>query len=262
MSAALVCMLGGALCAGAATLPTPPRARCLVEAYSEHICAVRGNIVFWCDGGLMAWDNGRSYRDHDELLDHADLQDQLAQTYPLGRDYPIPLPENFEPGRIRHTPFFLRMYGGSARQVRDSLVEVAWLPEHVDRTLRVSSVNGIDRRLAAVSREIEALPAPIRRHAEPTSGTFNWRSIKGTSRRSLHSFAVAVDVGVPSADYWRWNRPGPDGAIPYKNRMPLEIVEIFERHGFVWGGKWYHYDTMHFEYRPELILCAEAGGAP
>ena len=34
---------------------------------------------------------------------------------------------------------------------------------------------------------------------------------------------------------------------------PHKIVEIFERHGFIWGGKWYHYDTMHFEYRPELL---------
>jgi hypothetical protein len=36
--------------------------------------------------------------------------------------------------------------------------------------------------------------------------------------------------------------------------MPLEIIDIFERHGFIWGGKWYHYDTMHFEYRPELLI--------
>jgi hypothetical protein len=30
-------------------------------------------------------------------------------------------------------------------------------------------------------------------------------------------------------------------------------VEIFERHGFIWGGKWGHFDTMHFEYRPEFF---------
>jgi len=30
-------------------------------------------------------------------------------------------------------------------------------------------------------------------------------------------------------------------------------VAVFERHGFIWGGKWFHYDTMHFEYRPELL---------
>ena len=35
--------------------------------------------------------------------------------------------------------------------------------------------------------------------------------------------------------------------------FPLEIVEIFERHGFIWGGRWKHYDTMHFEFRPELL---------
>jgi hypothetical protein len=39
-----------------------------------------------------------------------------------------------------------------------------------------------------------------------------------------------------------------------ENRIPWEIVEVFEKHGFISGGKWYHYDTMHFEYRPELLL--------
>ena len=41
--------------------------------------------------------------------------------------------------------------------------------------------------------------------------------------------------------------------IKYVNRIPKEIVKVFEKHGFIWGGRWYHYDTMHFEYRPELI---------
>ena len=31
------------------------------------------------------------------------------------------------------------------------------------------------------------------------------------------------------------------------------LVTVFENHGFIWGGKWRHYDTMHFEYRPELL---------
>ena len=35
--------------------------------------------------------------------------------------------------------------------------------------------------------------------------------------------------------------------------MPQKIVDAFEAEGFVWGGRWYHYDTMHFEYRPELL---------
>ena len=40
-----------------------------------------------------------------------------------------------------------------------------------------------------------------------------------------------------------------------KNKTILEYsIEIFEKNGFIWGGKWDLWDNMHFEYRPELIL--------
>jgi hypothetical protein len=35
---------------------------------------------------------------------------------------------------------------------------------------------------------------------------------------------------------------------------PAALVRAFERQGFVWGGKWLFFDTMHFEYRPEILL--------
>ncbi|TMJ49392.1 MAG: M15 family metallopeptidase, partial [Alphaproteobacteria bacterium] len=54
------------------------------------------------------------------------------------------------------------------------------------------------------------------------------------------------------ADYWLGHRSGTSDT-GYVSRIPIELVEIFERHGFIWGGKWSHYDTMHFEYRPELV---------
>ncbi len=38
----------------------------------------------------------------------------------------------------------------------------------------------------------------------------------------------------------------------YNNEIPIEIVNIFEKYGFIWGEKRYHYDTMHSEFRPEL----------
>jgi hypothetical protein len=41
---------------------------------------------------------------------------------------------------------------------------------------------------------------------------------------------------------------------------PKEIVRIFEKNNFVWGGKWVHFDMMHFEYRPEIILKAKYFG--
>jgi hypothetical protein len=66
----------------------------------------------------------------------------------------------------------------------------------------------------------------------------------------MHAYGIAIDIATSRSDYWRW--AGGETA-PYRNRIPAEIVAIFERHGFIWGGRWSHFDTMHFEYRPELI---------
>ena len=254
MSAAFMCLAAGLCVLGVETEITREQ-RCLLDAYPEHLCSVRSNMLFWCDGTVMQWDSGRTYEDFDELLNNADLADQMSIEYPLGRDYTIPLPENFDPGRVRSEAFFRKMYGGRAEEVRATLEPIVWLPEHAGKKLWVTGVNDVHVRLGRVSDDLAKVDPRVRGQIEETSGTFVWRVIKGTSRASMHSFAIAVDVGVPISDYWRWNKPGPDGIYPYKNRMPLEVVEIFERHGFIWGGKWYHFDTMHFEYRPELILC-------
>ena len=66
---------------------------------------------------------------------------------------------------------------------------------------------------------------------------------------------MAIDVSTRFSDYWYWVDPS-GKKVAYKNRIPGAIAEVFERHGFVWGAKWYHYDTMHFEYRPEIVAPA------
>ena len=89
------------------------------------------------------------------------------------------------------------------------------------------------------------------RYLVPSAGTYNCRPIAGTAQMSAHGYGIAIDLNVAYSDYWRWG-----GTAKYRNRIPAAVVAAFERHGFVWGGKWYHYDTMHFEYRPELIALA------
>jgi peptidoglycan LD-endopeptidase CwlK len=74
---------------------------------------------------------------------------------------------------------------------------------------------------------------------------------------SNHSFATAIDLNVDKAAYWRWQSPTQLETFSRKN-WPSEIIEAFERHGFIWGGKWWHFDTMHFEYRPEIIAYAKS----
>lgn len=82
--------------------------------------------------------------------------------------------------------------------------------------------------------------------------------MRGARRQSAHSYDIAFDVGVEHSDYWLWKNPGAaeTDRISYANRIPHELVEIFRRHGFIWGGAWYHYDTMHFEFRPEILRFA------
>ena len=58
------------------------------------------------------------------------------------------------------------------------------------------------------------------------------------------------------SNYWQWDCKCTSEKVDlsHKNKIPQGIIDIFEKHGFIWGGKWYHYDTMHFEYRPELLF--------
>ena len=108
-----------------------------------------------------------------------------------------------------------------------------------------------DKKLIAISDEIENLPSEIKAFALHPSGVFNYRKISNTNRLSVHSFGIAIDLNIKDSHYWIWDKA--KGNMKYKNKIPFEIVEIFEKHGFIWGGRWYHYDTMHFEYRPELL---------
>lgn len=234
----------------------PDGMRCLLAAYPDQLCSGTPTELVWCDGARMQWDDGKAKPDHEVLLNTADLQDQMSQRYPLGEAWKPPPALNFEPGRIRHEPFFGKMYGDSAGAVKKTLAPVKWLG---GQTVRVTTINKVNERLQAVSDEVARLPPKIRAVVAKTAGTFNWRAIKGTGRRSMHSYAVAIDVGVSHSDFWGWVKPGPDGLLKWNNKIPMEVVDIFERHGFVWGGKWYHFDSMHFEYRPELLAapCVE-----
>jgi hypothetical protein len=118
----------------------------------------------------------------------------------------------------------------------------------------ITSVNGVDRRLAAISRELDALPADDTKYLHPLGGTYACRAVADTGQTSMHAWGAAIDINTAYSDYWLWHRAAGGGAMPaYVNRIPPEIVAIFERHGFIWGGRWAHFDTMHFEYRPELL---------
>jgi hypothetical protein len=224
----------------------------VVGAYPQALSGHDAQRVFWRDGTAMAVSDGRSGKSFGQLLRDASILDQLSLPYPRG---PLAAPPavDDDPGRFRNEAFFLKMYGDCRTSgFAANLVPVVWLPQSWGRTIRVTKVNGVAEKLRAVSAEIEALPAAVRRAAYPIAGVLACRPVADTGRLSMHAFAAAIDLNLAYSDYWLWHKEGA-GPIPYRNRMPAEIVAAFEKHGFIWGGKWYHYDTMHFEYRPELL---------
>jgi hypothetical protein len=89
-----------------------------------------------------------------------------------------------------------------------------------------------------------------------------WRNIADTQTRSFHSYGIAIDI-IPRTwggkeTYWMWAiQRKPDWwNIPYSDRyhFPAAVIKAFEAYGFAWGGKWTYFDTMHFEYRPEVFI--------
>ena len=229
----------------------PPAAVCFVEAYPKYLCGATATDLIWCDGTRMPWVTRKEEpKDFQHFLDIADLRDQTSQRYPMGPAWQPPPARDFDPGRLRSEAFFRKMYGDSTGEVEQTTERVAWFGQH----LRVTTINDVHTRLERVREELVKLPKSFEKFYQTSAGTFVWRAIKGTrGRLSMHSFAIAIDVGVKESDYWQWNKPGPDGRRTWKNRFPPEVVEIFEKHGFIWGGKWDAFDTMHFEYRPELL---------
>jgi len=223
----------------------------LIAAYPEQKLSATKNSLIWPDGSEMTYEDTVSTKSYEELLNSPDLEDQLSMPYLEGVDYETPT-RNQDPGRIRFEPFFFKMYGATKEEVRKNLVAIDFL----GAKLQVTKINGIDKKLTQVAEELAKYPE-LKKYLENVGGTFNWRKIAGTDRISMHSFGMTIDINIKYSNYWRWAVADKteDGKRPiiYKNRIPLEIVKIFEDNGFIWGGKWYHYDTMHFEYRPELL---------
>lgn len=68
-------------------------------------------------------------------------------------------------------------------------------------------------------------------------GCFSIRFMRRAKKWSTHSWAIAIDLNA------KWNRFGQRNF-----NMSPEIVDIFSKYGFVWGGKWRTPDAMHFQF--------------
>ena len=231
--------------------PAPDARLQLLAAYPDALLAIEGNTLVWRDGTRMAIDDGAGDKAFHAWLANPDIKDMLAKPYPAGAPLSVAA-VNDDPGRARNAAFFDKLYGDCTKgEVSANLVDVVWLPRKFGKAVKMNARHGAAGHLRAVSARLDALPASFDAFLIPPAGAYNCRTIAGTDRVSAHGHGIAIDIAVRHAHYWRWTaqRPGP---VIYRNTIPPEIVAAFEAEGFIWGGRWHHYDTMHFEYRPEL----------
>jgi hypothetical protein len=235
-----------------------PALDALVEAYPAFVAGYDAKDIILKNGTRIAISDGVANKTALERLEHPDIDDMFAAVYPAGLSFKTPAGPQSDPGRVRNPALFDAMYGDCRKgQVAPRLRSVKWLASLGGGSVQITTVNGVADRLAAVSRDLEALPAKFQTFLKPVAGTYNCRAVASTGRTSMHAYAAAIDINVKFADYWRWSGAAREtDKVVYRNRIPMEIVGVFEKHGFIWGGKWYHYDTMHFEYRPEILALA------
>ncbi len=83
----------------------------------------------------------------------------------------------------------------------------------------------------------------LTKHILLWGGSFVPRRMRGSARLSRHSWGIAFDIN-PSE-----NSFGKEPAAAGSRGSVRDLVPIFEKHGFAWGGRWREprRDGMHFE---------------
>jgi hypothetical protein len=234
----------------------------LLRCYPNDIKQIKENTIYFKDGSTLPFDDGQTNKNSSQLINQPDVEDQFIYPYYLGK---IDYARNQDAGRIRNEAFFKKIYGHSEAEVRKNITEIVWCPKNIGQKIKVTKKNGVDKKFLAISSELDALidqHPKYKDYLTNIGGTFVWRMINGTTRLSMHSFGMTIDINTKYSDYWQWSCKCTDEqkeiSPVYANKIPHDIVAIFEKHGFIWGGKWKHFDSMHFEYRPELLATVKS----
>ncbi|MDA3966460.1 MULTISPECIES: M15 family metallopeptidase [Helicobacter] len=216
---------------------------CLKESYDD-ILHIDDLTITFRDSTTLQWKDN-SQKIYEEKLNNPFM------SYSFDTKYPTQMSQKpeLDSSRIRDIKFFKKIYGTSKQSVENNLEKIKWIDESY---VLFNTKNNASEALKRVIHNLKTLKEENKKYLTNIGGTYKWRNIADSNNLSPHSFGIAIDINVKYSRYWLWD-------IQTNNnkkieQIPAQIVEIFENEGFIWGGKWWHYDTMHFEYRPE-ILC-------
>jgi hypothetical protein len=148
-----------------------------------------------------------------------------------GVDPPIVMKEVF--GEFAATP--------QANDPAQLTTDPAWVSAHIQtRTVpllgRVTCNKVLFPELIAALNDVQK--AGLASLIHTYSGCYASRTVarSPTAPPSQHAYGAAIDINAPENPY---------GSTP---TMDHRVVDIFEQHGFLWGGDFLIPDGMHFEY--------------
>ncbi len=229
---------------------------------------VDGKVFFWAHGRLLndskraQWQEYAPYQIYPYTGNPRNPQDYTDEHIAHLR-FEGSEESRLDSGLPQDDDFFNALFRTETRGSTENQIETLYIfggfkvNVHEDIAPALQRVN--DKYMALIKND-EVLKSFLTTTLNRVDG-YNWRLIEGTDRRSNHSYGLAVDI-LPnywgSKDmYWSWVRDdGVDWVLfPQEDLWtpPQELIDIFKEEGFIWGGTWDFYDTMHFEYRPELI---------
>ena len=243
-----------------ASLRDDARVRAFVHAYGSLIDSVSyrdDDVVFSIAGRAIHFQDGRMLTE--EHLDRRERCDPIFYRYSL-EPLTQPIAPSDTPVRLC-TDLQEVLWGRTEDQIREHARSTTFFDRRMFlNDLAVQALREVEEDVLAIS----AADPEVASWIDDVDITYSFinRGIAGTSTRSQHAWGLAVDLVPTSYEglqvYWRWTRAWNRSGwhrIPLEQRWspPEAVVEIFERHGFLWGGKWAHFDNIHFEYRPEIL---------
>jgi hypothetical protein len=214
----------------------------------ETVLTIGGEEIYYKNGKMLSVRN---------LDRHAEFESIFYRYSPgplKGLPEPAEFPEN------RSSDFLDALFGSTEQEIRKSSQWIGFLGHRVYmHKICAEPLKRVEARIYEEAGQSE----DVRQFLSGLSVLYSMkrRKIAGSGRLSYHAYGLAIDI-IPKSYggkdvYWRWSASLENdwGSIPYSERWhpPEKVIEAFEENGFVWGGKWYHFDTVHFEYRPEII---------
>lgn len=122
-------------------------------------------------------------------------------------------------------------------------MKIAWDTKVTTRKMRCHKL--VADKFLAVFTEILAvygLPKIQELGIDLFGGCFNFRKMRGGSEWSKHAFGIAIDLDPARNTLKETSKTARFARPEYK-----QMIDIFEKHGFLSLGRMHNFDYMHFE---------------